>query len=237
MTDATSPRAPSPGRAEPTERDRGRTQLVAAAEQLFAERGIDGVSLREITRVAGHRNNSALQYHFGDRTGLVRAVVDKHRLVTEPHRHQLLDDYEGLGRPDLHALAAALVVPLAAKLADPDGGRAYLRINAEITTRPVFDHDLVARPGARGSMRRWHALADAALSAEDGVLHFRFPALRFAFVELGRRAAERPRRDDRLFTSHLVDMVVALLETRPSPETTRLVELRRARRREAGGPG
>jgi hypothetical protein len=35
------------------------------------------------------------------------------------------------GPGDLHALSAALVVPLAAKRSDPDGGRAYLQINGE----------------------------------------------------------------------------------------------------------
>ncbi len=102
---------------------------------MFASKGINGVSLREITRAAGQRNSSALQYHFGDRAGLVRAVVEKHRADTEPRRYALLDQYEAVGSPDLDVLSAALVAPLAAKLSDPDGGRAYLQINAEIYTR------------------------------------------------------------------------------------------------------
>lgn len=193
------------------------------------------MSLREITRVAGHRNNSALQYHFGDRAGLVRAVVDKHRRSTEQHRHQLLDRDEARGRPDVLRLAEALVAPLAAKLADRDGGREYLQINAQLLTRVEFDRELLAPRGEGGSIRRWHALADEVLPEDEGVLHFRFPALRFTSVELGRRAAERPRRDDRLFTSHLVDMVAALLSTRPSAETTRQLEARADGRARSGG--
>ena len=208
----------------------GREQILRAAEQLFSSRGINGVSLREITRAAGQRNSSALQYHFGDRAGLVRAVVGKHRADTEPRRHALLDQYEALGSHDLHILSAALVAPLAAKLADPDGGRAYLQINAEIFTRQTPPVEAVPRKGRDSSIRRWHDLANAALPEEEGVLHFRFPALRFAFVELARRAAEPPRRDDRLFTSHLTDLVASLLATRPSSTTARLLEERAARR-------
>ena len=206
-----------------------RAQLISAAERLFAERGIDSVSLREINREAGQRNSSSLQYHFGDRSALLRAVIDKHRADTEPRRHVLLDQYEAEGLHDLHALAAALVLPLAAKLADPDGGRDYLQINCEVYTRTRPGIELVPRKDRGSSIRRWHDLANEALPEEEGVLHFRFPALRFAFVELARRAVEPPRRDDQLFASHLTDLVAALLATRPSPATARLLDRRASR--------
>ena len=203
-----------------------RESIIRSAERLFAARGIDGVSLREITRSAGARNASALQYHFGDRSGLLRAVLDKHRADTEPRRHALLDRYDADGTDDVRALVAALVLPLAGKLGDPDGGRHYLQINAEVSIRPAFA-DLIRRPAAANTMRRWHAALDGVLPEQERtVLHSRFPAIRFAFVELARRAASRPRRDDRLFTSHLIDLVTAVLLAPASPATTRLLEKR-----------
>ena len=105
-----------------------RDQIIRAAEALFAARGIDGVSLREINRAAGQSNTGAVQYHFGDRDGLVLAIIGKHRRDTEPRRHALLDMYEDAGVDDLRALASALVAPAAAKLGDPDGGRDYLQV-------------------------------------------------------------------------------------------------------------
>src|SRR5947209_1014556 len=101
MTDSVEDVAP--GRAVSA-----RDQLLAAAETLFAERGIDGVSLREINSAAGSKNASGLQYHFGDRAGLIRAVLAKHRPFVESQRHALLDACEEDGA-DLHALAVALV--------------------------------------------------------------------------------------------------------------------------------
>jgi len=203
-----------------------RDSLIRSAERLFAVRGIDGVSLREINRAAGARNASALQYHFGDRSGLLRAVLEKHRADTEPRRQALLDRYDADGNEDVRALAAALVLPLASKLGDADGGRHYLQINAEVSTRPAFA-DLIRSPEPANSMRRWHATLDGVLpERERSVLHSRFPAIRFAFVELGRRAAARPRRDDRLFTSHLIDLVTAVLQSSVSPATVRLLEQR-----------
>jgi AcrR family transcriptional regulator len=205
-----------------------RAQLISAAEQLFATRGIDGVSLREINRMAGQSNTGAVQYHFGDRDGLVRAVIAKHRRDTEPRRHALLDLYEEAAAEDVRALAAALVAPAASKLADPDGGREYLQISAEYYTRPNRRERLPdLRP--RDSITRWHRLLDPLVPEEErAVLHTRFPAIRFAFVELARRAASEPREDDRLFTSHLTDLVAALLGASPAPQTKRLLDQRAA---------
>jgi AcrR family transcriptional regulator len=195
----------------------------------LAARGIDGVSLREINRASGQGNASAVQYHFGNRDGVVRAILDKHRRDTEPRRHALLDQYETAGAPSLRALSGALVVPMTAKLADPEGGRQYLQINCEYYTRPGFFEEVERKANSGSSIRRWHRLLDVMLAPEESVLHSRFPAMRFAFVELARRAMGPARRDDRLFTSHLVDMVTALFAVPISAETARLLAQRTGR--------
>jgi hypothetical protein len=100
-----------------------------------------------------------------------------------------------------------------------------------VYTRAASIDELVPRRATRNSIRRWHELANQALPPEERVLHTRFPALRFAFVELARRAAEPHRRDDRLFTSHLTDLVTALLQNRPSAATRRLLQERQRTRR------
>ncbi len=50
-------------------------KLIMAAIKLFGEAGVNSVSLREINRVAGAKNNSALHYHFKNKLGLVAAVI------------------------------------------------------------------------------------------------------------------------------------------------------------------
>ena len=60
-------------------------------------------------------------------------------------------------------------------------------------------------------------------------LHRRYAAMRFAHIELGRHATERPHQSDRLFTSHLVDLLMALLVTPVSDETAVLLEQRSQR--------
>ena len=68
-----------------------RLAIVRAAEELFASEGIEGPSLREIARRAGQGNTNAAQYHFGDRDGLLLAVLDRHRGRVEGRREALLD--------------------------------------------------------------------------------------------------------------------------------------------------
>ncbi len=57
-----------------------RTQLLDAAERLFAERGFPGTSVRAIADLAG-ANLAAVGYHFGSKADLLAAVV---RRVIEP---------------------------------------------------------------------------------------------------------------------------------------------------------
>jgi AcrR family transcriptional regulator len=204
-----------------------RERLIATAEELFAERGISGVSLREINAAAGQRNSTALQYHFGDRDGLVRAVLAKHSPDVESRRHALLDEYEA-AQPTadgLRTLAGALVRPSAAKLTDPDGGRAYLRIMAQLVHVPPNPEK--TGNDSRASVNRWRRLVGEVLP-EVAVtrLHRRYTAIRITFVELALRAEARPSRDERLFTSHLVDLVTAILDAPLSSETSRLLDER-----------
>jgi AcrR family transcriptional regulator len=201
--------------------------LVATAERLFAERGVDAVSLREIAREAGARNVMAVQYHLTDRAGVLAAIADKHLPMVDALRDALLDAVESEAAPSMRSMASALVRPLAAKLADTDGGPAFLRIHADLLNRPVPSFDFTGRSS---SLQRWRGLLEPMLDPVAVTLHPRLGALVYAAVELGRRAATAPHADDRLFTSHLVDTVAAMLAAPLSEETRSLATERQARR-------
>lgn len=57
-----------------------RARILDAAEALFAERGFEGTTVRDITEAA-HANIAAVNYHFGSKEELLRAVTDR---VVEP---------------------------------------------------------------------------------------------------------------------------------------------------------
>ena len=100
-------------------------QVVAAAERLFAERGVAAVSLREVGKAAASRNTAVAHYHFGGKEGLIRAIVARRAPVLNRRRAALLEEARdaaaALGRPvPPEDLVRALVVPLIEEL-DRDG--------------------------------------------------------------------------------------------------------------------
>ncbi len=82
--------------AEPTST---RDRLLDAAARLFAERGIDNVSLAEIVRAADQRNASAVHYHFGSRDEVLRALLARHVPDIADRRHQLLEQARSAAAP------------------------------------------------------------------------------------------------------------------------------------------
>src|SRR5450631_4378979 len=96
------------------------TQLLDAAERLFAARGIDAVSVSEILEVTGQRNKSAVHYHFGNKSGLIAAIAERRSHYLNDRRSQLLAELQTAGnQKDIHALSRTLVLPLAELLDDP----------------------------------------------------------------------------------------------------------------------
>lgn len=70
MTTAILGRAPKTNPASADTRQR----LLDAAAKLFADHGFENVTVREICKTS-HANVAAVNYHFGDKAGLYRAVV------------------------------------------------------------------------------------------------------------------------------------------------------------------
>ena len=84
-------------------------QIVRAAERLFAARGLEGVSLRQIGAESGNGNNSAVQYHFGSKEQLVQAIFE-HRL---PQLHERRRVLVAARRPnDLRSWVECYVLPI-----------------------------------------------------------------------------------------------------------------------------
>ena len=70
-----------------------RERILEAAESLFAERGFDSVSLRDITGAAG-ANVAAVNYHFGSKDNLIDAVIERHATPINQARIAHLDAAE-----------------------------------------------------------------------------------------------------------------------------------------------
>jgi AcrR family transcriptional regulator len=93
--------------------------LIRAAEEAIRRVGLDELSLRDVTSSAG-ANLAAVNYHFGGKTGLLYALLE--RRLAPVHRERLRRLAELLERtnrqPTLEPIVAALVDPLFDVLAE-----------------------------------------------------------------------------------------------------------------------
>ena len=121
---------PPDGRADASTRD----LLLDAAARLFAERGIDNVSIAEIVRAADQRNASAVHYHFGSRDEVLRALLARHVPAIAERRHASCSSRPGPGADDdVRSAAEAIVRPVTEFAQRGWRERAYLQIGSEMT--------------------------------------------------------------------------------------------------------
>src|SRR5665213_146174 len=69
-------------------------RILGAAEVLFAQRGFDGASLRQLTTAAGV-NLAAVNYHFGSKDKLVEEVFRRRLDALNASRLAALDKVAG----------------------------------------------------------------------------------------------------------------------------------------------
>jgi len=113
--------------------ERTRTRLMGAALDLIAERGADGVTLRELTDAA-EANVAAVSYHFGSLKSLCDAAI-------EQALERYLDAQQAavsalLPESTLEELAAAFARPMISALTKGGRDRAVIRIVARAGIDP-----------------------------------------------------------------------------------------------------
>lgn len=120
------PSAPRRTRAEGT-----RERILEAALHEFADLGVLGASLRDISG-RSQVPLSALHYHFGSKEDLFSAAVEHVFRKLSAGRLELLRKLESSpGKPTLEAVLEAFIIPTL-KLAKGPEGLAYLRLQARM---------------------------------------------------------------------------------------------------------
>ncbi|MEU9272600.1 helix-turn-helix domain-containing protein [Streptomyces sp. NPDC048251] len=113
-----------------------REALLTTAERLFAERGVHAVANREISEAAGQGNNAAVNYHFGTKTDLIRAIVSKHTAQMEEIRARLV--YETGDSTDLNEWVACMVLPFTKHLEALGMPTWFGRFTAQVMADPAL---------------------------------------------------------------------------------------------------
>ena len=197
--------------------------LVLTAERLFAQHGIDGVSLRRIGTEAGMGMNTVVQYHFGSKDRLVEAIlVNRIELLTS--RRALLEQRAAID--DLRAIVEAHLLPVIELGEDPDCY--YLMFLDQLHRHGTGVHPFDRLSDAhKSAQRRYLRRVSRLLTNVPGPL--RESRINRASAMCLDTCADRQRARNSgaviepyaLHVSQLLDGVVALLATAPSAETRR----------------
>jgi AcrR family transcriptional regulator len=111
-----------------------RVMLMEVAERLFATKGIEAVTLREIQQAAGQSNTSVIRYHFGSRDGLIRSLIAHRQHGLGADRQEMLARMRDEGKEaDPRAVVWLLVRPLANSIA---AGEMFVPFLARLSEDP-----------------------------------------------------------------------------------------------------
>ena len=135
-------------------RPSARAALLDTAERLFAEHGLQGISLRSINAEAG-LSSAALHYHFGSKGALVEALLERNMPALMRRRGELLGALDALPRPPTtREVLSALLEPQVELL--EQGGEAgirYIRLIHRLQSDGDLDFELVIRRWPGGVSR------------------------------------------------------------------------------------
>lgn len=203
-----------------------RQALMHAAEKLIAEKGMAGVSIREIVKSAGQKNESALQYHFRNIEGLIQALLRaRNREVNEKRSLLLKETLARSPQPTLRDLCRLMVEPAFELSRSSPSFRRYVKaFGHEITHAGTSALAVVKRTGDESTQQIAAYLRDALPQLDEAAFRRRMDAaLRLVSASMVHQAGKRGGfrgGEGEVFFSSLIDALVGMLSA-PESEDTR----------------
>lgn len=125
-----------------------RERLLTHAARLFAERGFHKVTVREISTAAG-ANVASVNYHFGDKMGLYREIVERCLTVIEVTNRQAIAAGDGA---DPETQLRAFIRVFVERLLTPQPDTAVQQLMMHEMRDPTPMLDVIARRVMRPRM-------------------------------------------------------------------------------------
>lgn len=152
-----------------------RESLLDAAESLFSEHGIQAASLRQITQHAG-ANLAAVNYHFGSKDGLVRAVFSRRLKPMNDERFRQLAEVDLEAEDAVEQVLRAFLEPLLRLVSEkPEGVRGFARLMGRAWSEPSEEVRTIITEEIRETIDRFMAAFRKILPhLSEGELMWRF---------------------------------------------------------------
>ena len=113
--------------------DKTRTRLINEGLRLFSEQGIGAVSIRTIVAAAGAQNLSAVHYHFGNKEGLVTAIVNTITEQLLPVQTASLEELSAAENPSVREIFVRAFTPYLDMAIASDQGLQQARFLSRLT--------------------------------------------------------------------------------------------------------
>lgn len=121
--------------------------IKLVALRLFAQHGVDGVSVRQIAEAAGQKNHNAITYHFGSKDALIRELIVDGAKAIDQRRNAALDQAQAAGGPTSVAQVMEILVDTSIDPNPPTWGESYTRfiVGLQMSNRALFMDALAGR--------------------------------------------------------------------------------------------
>lgn len=203
-----------------------RQKLITAAERLFADSGIDAVSLRQINIAANQKNSSAAHYHFGSKETLILAIYGARMESVNERRLRALEQLKNNRQHDVRALVQIIVQPIVDEIDADDSGSAYIGFMAQAVGHPQLDLATLWRQEHSDALIKVLELLQTALpNLPEPLFGQRFG---LAFEQIVHSLADREKLRDSdaefqvhadLFVSNLIDSIAGGMAANVSEQT------------------
>ena len=206
--------------------------LMLAAEKLIAKKGIKHVSIKEIVKAAGQKNESALQYHFKNLQGLIEALQNYRGGQIRKRRSLLLEQQMAATKtPSLRDLCRLMVLP-SFQLCQTsiEHRRFVIGFSHEITLAKNSALALISQYGGGGTSGETtrQLLKNVLPHLDESTYHQRMDiAIRLGSTSMGHHARQKQAfrgSHAEYFLSGLLDALEGLLNAPVSKETQMLLK-------------
>jgi len=206
------------------------TRLMRAMEKLSAQHGVENVTAKAVIEEAEQKNESALQYHFKSKEGLINAIHRSRFTQTQEKRRELLTEcLAKYSSPTVRDLCYLLVAPTFQLCRDDAGYRRWIKgFGAKNATvrHPMLEQEVVEETNSIRIIVQH--LKELLAQLDEKMFENRYlMVVRFASLSMSNHAKEKgvfrgPNSD--FFLSNLVDVLTGMFTAEVSSDTRALAK-------------